>query len=157
MKKTPFYLKFLFALNFLLTFATIGVFVYTVTIYKKPLPEEVDEWNKMIAQMHQEELGIKNYQLPKMTVNIPSTVTKLRFLDLEAFFTPTKNRYLPLLTASKPIINDVIIEVASQFDPDELNSLTGKLLFEERVKKLVHERLKVTIIKQIYFTRFVVQ
>jgi flagellar basal body-associated protein FliL len=41
--------------------------------------------------------------------------------------------------------------------PSDVDSMTGKITFESRVKKAVNEKLGQPIVKQIYFSSFVVQ
>jgi flagellar FliL protein len=51
----------------------------------------------------------------------------------------------------------VVIQVAAQMEASDLDSMTGKMTFEGRVKKMVNEKLGQPVIKQIYFSTFVVQ
>jgi flagellar basal body-associated protein FliL len=43
-------------------------------------------------------------------------------------------------------------------DPDDLDSVTGKILLENKIKKQVNAKLgEPPVVKQIYFSGFVVQ
>jgi flagellar FliL protein len=64
----------------------------------------------------------------------------------------------PIIKASEHLFKDIAIEVASHLDPEELDSITGKILFENKVKKRVNALISERpTIKQIYFSVFVVQ
>jgi flagellar FliL protein len=55
------------------------------------------------------------------------------------------------------MFKDVLIEVASHLEPDELDTLSGKILLENKIKKQVNTKLGKPVVKQIYFSGFVVQ
>ncbi len=140
----------------LLTGGALGTFVYTEIIYKKPLPtneqglEELknDTKNIMIPE---------SFKLDKLIINLPSKSRRLRFLDVIIHLVVFKQESISILENNKPIINDIIIDVASNMEPDELNSISGKLIFESRIKKRINEYMGSPMIKELFYTKFVVQ
>lgn len=146
----------LIALLFLATGAALGTFVYTEMVYKRPLPKDEVE----LAKLKSDTKGIstpESYKLDKLTVNLTSKTRRLRFLDVQMHIVVFKKSDISKLEEIKPIINDIIIDVASGMEPDELNSIAGKLIFENRVKKSINDHLKKIIVKELFYTKFVVQ
>ena len=66
------------------------------------------------------------------------------------------------LETNKYILRDEIITLAGSMYPNELNTVSGKLVFEEKIKQRFNDALasatnKKKTIRKIYFTKFVVQ
>ena len=149
--------KIAMALNLLALLGAVGVFVYTTTIYKRPIPDNNEEY-KELEETTTKQATVGTVKLEKVIINLPSQ-TRLRFLDIQIHLLPISDKDLNILNHNdtKTMVYDVIIDVASKMAPEELNSVTGKILLEERIKKTVHERLDQPLIKKILFTRYVVQ
>jgi flagellar FliL protein len=92
-----------------------------------------------------------------MTINLASEQTRLRFLDVEVHLLPFQEEGLKVLEQHKTKMFDIIIEVAGTLSPDELNSVSGKILLENRLKKKINEYLKNQVVREIFFSTFVVQ
>ena len=56
-----------------------------------------------------------------------------------------------------PVVQDRIIDITSKMGPDELNSLSGKILLEDRLKREINKTMKKPMVKNIYFASFIVQ
>ena len=146
----------LLALMFLATGAALGTFVYTEMVYKRPLPKDEVE----LANLKNDTKGVstpESYKLDKLTVNLTSKTRRLRFLDVQIHLVVFKKDDISRLEEIKPIINDIIIDVAAGMEPDELNSIAGKLIFENRVKKNINKNFKKSVVKELFYTKFVVQ
>jgi flagellar FliL protein len=144
------------ALAFIATATATGVFVYTNKIYKKPLPSNEVE----LQRLKDDVKGIsvpESYKLDKIIVNLVSKTRRLRFLDIEAHLVVFNGQDIAILEENKAIINDKIIDIASGMTPDELNSIAGKLIFENRVKKAINGSFGRPIIKELFYTKFVIQ
>ena len=140
----------------LLTGAALGTFVYTEMIYKKPLPTN----EQGLAELKADTKNImipESFKLDKLIINLPSKSRRLRFLDVIIHLVVFKQESVSILENNKAIINDIIIDVASNMEPDELNSISGKLIFEARIKKKINEEMGVPMIKELFYTKFVVQ
>lgn len=144
----------------LLTLAVAGFFYYTEKIYKKP---PVDEKSEKLALMNS--VSVKSiptfFKIDKMTISlIPKNEalnSRMRWLEVEMHMTLFDTADLSLAKAYLAIIQDRIIDVSSKMGPDELNSLTGKILLEDRLKKEINSALKKPVIKNIFFASFIVQ
>lgn len=148
--------KVLLILMFLASAGALGTFVYTEMIYKRPLPKDDVE----LAKLKEDTKGIstpESYKLDKLTVNLTSRNRRLRFLDVQIHLVVFKSSDISKLEEIKPIINDIIIDVAAGMEPDELNSIAGKLIFENRIKKNINEHFKKAVVKELFYTKFVVQ
>jgi flagellar FliL protein len=70
---------------------------------------------------------------------------------------PFNNDQKDIIKGNDHIFKDVVIEIASQMGPEELDTLSGKILLENKIKKQVNTKLGKPVVKQIYFSGFVVQ
>lgn len=138
------------------TLGALGIFVYTEMIYKKPLPSEQKEKANLLKDS-KKIIFSEAYKLDKMIINLHSRKSRLRFLDIQVYIVPFKPSSNELFEKNKALIHDAIIDVAGQLDPEELNSVAGKILFESRVKKRINDIVNNNLVKELYFSRFVVQ
>lgn len=148
------------ALIGLMTLASAGVFalfIYTEMVYVKPLPDEKSEKERLIQEAKTQKMNLEAIKLDKLTINLPSNRSRLHYLDLESYLIPFKNDTRDSVDKKKAIIYDAIIDTAMNMESDELNTVTGKMLFESRVKNKINEILGGKKIKDIQFTVFVVQ
>jgi len=146
----------LISLMTLASAAVLALFVYTEMLYTKPLPDEKVEKQKMIQEA--KALNFKEaIKLDKLTINLPTERSRLHYLDLESYLIPFKSETRDIVDKKKAIIYDSIIDVASNMESDELNTVMGKMLFENRIKNRINEVLGGKKIKDIQFTVFVVQ
>ncbi len=99
----------------------------------------------------------KPYAVKQMIINILSNGNKLRYLDVELNIQTFEENQKIMLKRHEHVIKNAMVEIAAEMSADDLNSVTGKILLESRVKKVVNEKLNDTVVKQIYFSRYVVQ
>jgi flagellar FliL protein len=149
--------KILIILNLAVVLAGAGLVYYSHNMMKPEATNQAAETEKLkneaIAQTQVQPVPIK-----KFVVNIHSRSSRLRYLDIEMNVLTFTDQQKELVKANEYIFKDVVIEIASHLDPDDLDSVTGKILLENRIKKKVNEKLgEVPVIKQIYFSGFVVQ
>ena len=138
------------------TFAITGLFYYTIYMAPKPLPKEKENFEKLREMKTSEEL-VTGIPVKRILVNLPSNTSRLRFLELEISLFPFKNDQKPKIEKKLPILKDTIINVVSKMEPDELNSISGKILLEERIKRVFHSNVDEKLISKIFYTKFVVQ
>lgn len=134
----------------------LGIFVYTEILYQKPKILDHVEKQKMMAE-GKKQVFPSPFKLKKIIVNLPSRNKRLRFLDVEVHLVPFKPEYHEMLESTLPPIRDAIIDIAGKMEPEELNSVSGKILLENRIKKRINQILHKKVVKDIYFSRFVVQ
>lgn len=146
----------LVGLMLLASAATVGVFVYTEYLYERPLPDPAAEREKMHAQA-KEQLFPNSYKLDKLTINLPSRSSRLRFLDMQAYLVPFNSEATEAFDKNKAAIQDIVISITSAMDAEELGTVSGKILLEARIKKQVNAIFPKPFVKTVQFTDFVIQ
>jgi len=146
----------LIALCLLTTISVLGLFYYNSEIYKQPPVDNKAEFDGMIKDQR-DRLLISPYKLPKMILNLKSRGTRLRYLDTEIFLTPFSETDAEAFKKFESRIQDVIIAIASKMSTAEISSVSGKILFEERIKKQINETLGKASVKEIHFGKFIIQ
>ena len=76
---------------------------------------------------------------------------------MELLMIPFKNDGAKVLEDNQAIVNDTIITISSKMDPNELNTISGKILLENRLRKTINERLHEEVVREILFQHFVIQ
>lgn len=148
--------KILIALNGLGVAAATGLVIYAHTSIKRPSTDPNAEMGNMTSQsIEQTQLATVNF--PKLVTNLYSRHGRLRYVDLQYNLLPFKEEDAQKIQDLKALINDTIIEVVGNMPPEELNSVTGRILLETRVKKSVNSYLNYKLVKKIYFSRFIIQ
>lgn len=146
----------LISLMLLATLATAGVFFYTQYLYEKPLPNPEVERLKMIEEA-KTKLFPNSYKLDKLIINLPSRSSRLRFLDVQAYLVPFSSEATESFDLKKAHIQDIVIEIASAMEPEELGTISGKILLESRMKKQINSLFPKPLVKSVQFTDFVIQ
>jgi flagellar FliL protein len=143
-------------LTFLATAGCLGVFVYTEILYKKPLPQDDVEFSKLMSDSKSKAYPAP-FKLDPLIINLKSRKTRLRFLNLEAYIVPIYENTDDIFENKRAMINDSIIQITGRMEADELNSISGKILLEDRVKKAINKITGKQLVKELLFTKFVVQ
>tara|TARA_Y100001970_G_C14186169_1_gene832732 strand:+ start:1084 stop:1554 length:471 start_codon:yes stop_codon:yes gene_type:complete len=146
----------LLGLSLLATLAALGVIVYKEIIFKRPLPNSEIEKAKLLAS-GQTFKPINSYKMKRVIVNLPSRSKKLRFLEITTEIVPFNDDQVAEIEKNKHIVRDAFLDIAGEMSPEELNSLTGKILLENRIKTRLNKEMGTKIIQELYFTKFVVQ
>jgi flagellar FliL protein len=81
----------------------------------------------------------------------------MRYVELEIHLVLFKSDDAGIIKTYLSVVQDKIITVASKMGADELNSLTGKILLEDRLKKEINKSLGKPVVKSIFFSRYIVQ
>lgn len=148
--------KILVIVNLVVVLAGVGLVYYSHQVIKpEPTNQAAEEASLKSSAMEQSQ--IQAVPMKKFVVNLYSRGTRLRYLDVEMNILPFHNDQKELIKASEYIFKDVLIEIASQLAPEELDTLSGKILLENKIKKQVNAKLGQPVVKQIYFSGFVVQ
>ena len=138
------------------TAAALGVFVYSEMLYQRPLPSDEIE-KKALVKDSQSATTPENFKVDKMIINLNSQTSRLRFLDVQMYFVPYRSEYNETFKSQISYVKDAIIDIASNMQPDELNTVAGKVLLEERIRRRLNDFFGKSLIKEILFSRFVVQ
>jgi flagellar FliL protein len=153
----PFLDKILIGLNALVVLGAMGLILYSHHGIKRAPTNQSQEADKLI-QDAKDLIFIKPYSMKSFTVNLYSKTNRLRFLEVEMNIVPFDPSQVIGLKNAETIIKDSLIQIAAEMDPDDVGSVTGKILLENRLKKAVNDRVGgQPLIKQILFSRFVIQ
>lgn len=144
------------ALMLIVSLGTAGLFIYTEKIYKRPVPSDMVEKEKLMQDSAQYN-SLTITKLDKLIINLDSSTRRLRFLEVEVNFVTFKESGAKLITDNNAIINDTIIRLANEIGPEELNTISGKIIFENRIKRALNDFYRKAVIKEIFFSLFVVQ
>lgn len=144
----------------LTTLAVIGLFYYTEKVYKRPPIDESKEREAFLKEGNPKALPVF-YKIEKMTVSLVpkdlSGIQRMRYAELEIHLVLFKSDDAGIIKTYLSVVQDKIITVASKMGPEELNSLTGKILLEDRLKKEINKSLGKPVVKSIFFSRYIVQ
>jgi len=152
----PLFDKILLGLNGLVALAAAGMVFYAHNNIK-PVPTDQKAEQTSLEQTAFEESQMKAYDFKAMVVNIYSEGTRLRYLDVELGVLPFKESDRVLIKEREYVFKNALVSIAAGMSPDELTSVTGKILLESRLKKATNEALGAPVVKKIYFSKFVVQ
>lgn len=152
----PLYDKILLGLNGLVALAAAGLVFYAHNNIK-PIPTDQKAEEASLEQTAFEESQMKAYDFKSMVVNIYSEGTRLRYLDVELGVLPFKESDRVLIKEREYVFKNALVTIAASMTPDELTSVTGKILLESRLKKATNEALGAPVVKKIFFSKFVVQ
>ncbi len=144
------------ALMLIVSLSTAGLFIYTEKVYKRPLPSDQIEKERLLNDSSQYN-ALTITKLDKLIINLDSPTKRLRFLEVEVNFVTFKESGAKLITDNNAIVNDTIIRLAAEIGPEELNTISGKIIFENRIKRALNDFYRKPVIKEIFFSLFVVQ
>jgi flagellar FliL protein len=148
--------KILLLVNLVVVLAGAGLVFYSHNMLKALPTDQAAETEQMKKQAL-EQTQLQPVPIKKFVVNLHSRSSRLRYLDLEMNVLTFHADQKEIIRASEHIFKDVVIEIAAQLEPDQLDSVTGKILLENKIKKQVNAKLGQPVVKQIYFSGFVVQ
>ena len=148
--------KILLIANLVIVLAGTGVVFYSHFMIK-PEPTDQDQQTLDLVENAQKSTEVKAIPIKKFVVNLHSRQTRLRYLDIEMNVLPFYESQSEIIKQNEHLFKDSVIEISSRLSPDDLNTLSGKILLESRIKKQVNTKLGQPVVKQIYFSGFVVQ
>ena len=144
----------------LATLAVVGLFYYTEKMYKKPPIDESAEKKELQTSLDHKSIPTF-FKVDKMTISLvpknEAANSRMKWLEVEIHMTLFSSEDSAMLKAYLPIVQDRIIDISSKMGSDELNSLSGKIILEDRLKKEINKALKKPVIKNIFFASFIVQ
>ena len=148
--------KIIFTVAAVVALASAGLVYYSHNMIQKVKTNESAEFSQM-ADGLVSDLNIPKVSLEEISVNLYSRKTRLRFLNIKLDLELFQNGMQEKLKDLTPVINDQLIDIAGNMKAGELNSITGKILLESRIKKRLNNILGAPIIKRIYFSKFIIQ
>lgn len=147
--------KILITLGLLSTISVLSLFIYTDIIFVKELPDDATEFEALKKEGAKINVT-KGFSLKKVTINLRSS-RKLRFLSSKMVLLPFKEKQIQKIEDNQALIRDIIIDTGSQMSAKELASITGKIIFEEKIKEVVNQNFKTPLLKEVFFSDFVIQ
>lgn len=148
--------KIILGLNGILVTAAAALVVFSHTMIKKPSTEQGKEMGNMIENS-MFELQKPPVVMEEIVVNLYSREARLRFLNTQLNLVLFEEKDRSLAMSLKPHIFDALIDITGNMRPKELNSVTGRILLETRLKKKINKLLKKPVIKKILFSKFIIQ
>ncbi len=142
------------------TIAVVGLFYYTEKIYKRPPIDEVAEKTALMETTDVRAIPTF-FKIDKITISLTPkaevTNTRMRWLEVEVHLVLFESGDVEFIKRNLPVIQDRIIDIASKMGPEELNSLSGKILLEDRLRREINKGLGKTSVKNIFFASYIVQ
>lgn len=142
------------------TLAVSGLFYYTEKVYKRPPIDEAAEQAALMAEVNANALPTF-FKVDKMTISLTpkneALNSRMRWLEIEIHMVLFEEKELEAMKINLPLVQDRIIDISSKMGPDELNSLSGKILLEDRLKREINKSLGKPAVKNIFFASFIVQ
>lgn len=147
----------------LLTLATAGIFYYTEFLYKKPTVNVTQEKAELLD--NKDARAIPHFlKIEKMVISlIPKDTlgsqanSRMRWLEIEMHLVLFQREDEVYISENIAIVKDRIIDIASRMGADELNSVSGKILLEDRLKREINKAMLRPVVKNIFFASFIVQ
>jgi flagellar FliL protein len=96
-------------------------------------------------------------KIDRIIVNLTSRKTRLRFVEIEPHIQGFNEDDERIIRSNKHLVHDTIIDLASNLSPKELNSLTGRILLESKIREEINNKIGRKVIKKIFFSKFIVQ
>lgn len=148
--------KILILLNLTVVFGAVGLIYYSQNMIP---PEEInqEEAFKELKEKSHKTLNTKPIEFNRTLLNLSSSKSRLRFLEIKVSIETFDLEDQEFVKTKEYVVYDAIINIASAMKPNELNSVTGKLLLESRLKNHLNEYFQDDIVKKIYFSQFVIQ
>lgn len=148
--------KILILINTVVIGLAVALVIYSHTMIKKPQTDGNAEFGGLIENSMQE-FQKAPVTLDEIVVNLYSRERRLRFLDTQMNIELFSEKDRAEVLAIKTHIFDALIDIAGNMKPSELNSVTGRILLENRIKKRVNSKVGRSLIKKIYFSKFIIQ
>lgn len=148
--------KILAGLNVAVIGLSVALVYYAHNVISPPPTDKGGELGDMIERQ-MSELQKPPVVLEEIVVNLYSREARLRFLDTQMNIELYEEKDRETVLILKPHIYDTLIDVAGNMTPNELNSVTGKILLETRVKNRVNDMVPSPVIRKILFSKFIIQ
>lgn len=148
--------KIILGLNGIIMAAAAGLVYYSHNIL---IPPPIDQEAQFTGLVRESMIDFKRQPIvfKELVLNLYSRQRRLRFLNLVMNIEVYEQSQEKIVGNYKPMIVDKLIDITGNMKPEELNSITGRILLESRLKNKVNDYFQKPIIKKIYFSKFIVQ
>ncbi len=148
--------KIILAINALIVLGAVGTIWYSHNIIKPPVTDSQGQFTDMVSGSLSD-FNRSPIVFKEIVVNLYSRQKRLRFLNLTMNIEVYEAEQEEIIKTYKPFINDRLIDITGNMKPQDVNSVTGRILLESRIKNQVNRALGKKVIKKIYFSKFIVQ
>jgi flagellar FliL protein len=148
--------KIILGLNAVIVTGAASLVFFSHNMIEKPKTDRAKEFGNMI------EKSISEYEKPpvimdEIVVNLYSRESRLRFLNTQMNIELFEEKDREYVMGLKAIIFDNLIDIAGNMKPSELNSVTGRILLETRLKSRINDYAKKPVLKKILFSKYIIQ
>ena len=155
--------KILILANLVVALLGTGAVFYAHNMIKPPPTDQALEAEKLKEDTLAKS-QIHTVPLKKIVVNLESKSSRLRYLNVEMNVVTFNEDEKEMIKNYEYLFKDATVEISSYLQPEDLDSITGKMIFEKRLKDKINDKIRQIntnltspVIKQIYFSGFVVQ
>lgn len=148
--------RILMALNLVVILGALGL-VVKAHYFSDPPPIDPKMEELALEQDIKNSQNIKLFKLEKLIINLPVSSKRLRYLELIVHLRPLKNSLSGRLEEKKTQIIDAIISIAGKMEPEQLATLAGKILLEEKLKNKINSFFRTPTVGKIFYSKFVIQ
>jgi flagellar basal body-associated protein FliL len=148
--------KILLIVNVVGMLASAGLVYYAHNSIKPPQINPDEEWKKLMEKGI-EQAQVSPIAIPKIILNLNSGANNLKFLELEMDILTFTEAQKEIIKNSHPAIYDTTVDICGNMESAELLSLSGKILLENRLRENINQKLGEKIIKEIFFSRYIIQ
>jgi flagellar FliL protein len=150
----------LVGLMLLSSIGVISLFYYTEVSYKRPPIDEAKEKETFLKTFDPKTVPTL-LKIDKMVISLipkdEKSNQRMKYLEIEAHLVLFKSEYLESMKTNVSVVLDRLIVISSKMGADELNTLTGKILLEDRLRKDINSIFGKPVVKSIFFSRYTVQ
>ena len=148
--------RIIMGLNAIVVGGAAALVFYSHNMIKAPVTDQNKEFTGMVRDA-MVEFKKQPVVFKEMVVNLYSRERRLRFLNLTMNLDVFEEGQQQRVDTMKPLIVDALIDITGNMRPDELNSVTGKILLEARLKNKINAIVNEKLVKKIYFSKFIIQ
>lgn len=148
--------KILLLVNLVVVLGGAGLVYYSHNMMKPVATDQLAEAEDL-KKTALDQTKLQPVPIKKFVVNLHSKDTRLRYLDLEMNILTFYPEQKDIIKEYEHYFKDAVIEIASHLNPEDLDTVTGKILLENKIKKQVNAKMGQPVVKQIFFSGFVVQ
>ena len=151
-------LQIIFAVINLLVVGGGGYLVYASTIgWKSPEISDEQIMREMASTVSEVEVGPLVYTLDKFTVNLGGEPKKTIRLEVNLQMLGKEGFEEVMAPENRAKARDKIVRILNEEAFSDLESIQGKLFLKDKIAMEINEILRKGVVKDVYFSDFVVQ
>jgi flagellar FliL protein len=148
--------KILMILSLVFTLGSAGLVFYAHNSIKR-IPTDQEKEFQDLKDNALTNAQMTPYNIKKIVVNLSSGPSKLRYLEVEMNVLPFDESDKEIIKNGEHLFKNALITIADQLKAEDLGTMTGKILLESKLKKEINQIFGQPLIKQIFFSAFIIQ